>query len=131
MKIKKLALLSPAVLMLFSSAVLMGAEGNGDKKETPKTSTVVIAMKKEVSPFRPKAPSRQSIDCTYYDGTLSVAFLIPEGECTMTVTDNETGMSLQYIFSTEEAAEIYVGPLDSAYIEFDTENGNSYEGWLN
>ena len=36
---------------------------------------------------RPKAPSKQHIECWYCDGELSFDFVIPEGECTLYLTD--------------------------------------------
>lgn len=130
MKINRNFLTAVCGGLLLTVALPISADDKGDKKNTSNATPVVVSNKKEVSPFRPKAPSRQSIECMYFDGNLSVDFFIPEGECTMTVTDSNTGISLQYIFSTEESAEIYVGNLSNAYFEFDTEAGNSYEGCL-
>lgn len=81
-------------------------------------------------PKRRRTPSTQQIDCIYADENLYISFAIPEGECNMTVTDLETGLSLQYVFDTDESAEINVGSLSSAYLELETENGHSYEGWI-
>lgn len=129
MKKGKLKIVVSAAILLCSASLLGQTQSTNPQN---KRTDIVVVLKqptKNVS-GRPKAPSRQSIECMYFDGNLSVDFFIPEGECTMTVTDSNTGISLQYIFSTEESAEIYVGNLSNAYFEFDTEAGNSYEGCL-
>lgn len=119
----------PIMATLFST-VLLSAQ-NATPPSGSKDIRVVLKTPNKNTANRPKSPSRQSIDCYYSGESLSVSFLYPEGECTMTITDNKTGLSLQYNFSTEEPAEIYTGNLSEAYLEFNTELGNSYEGWIN
>ena len=130
MKLKTTPLISAALLLSFCiRATSQTLPPGGDDNEM--FEIIVIKEKKNPDiPKRRKTPSAQHINCMYADENLYITFAIPEGECTMTVTDQETGISLQYIFDTEETAEVYVGSLSSAYIELDTENGHSYEGWI-
>lgn len=99
--------------------------------QTGKTTKVIVTKsKKDIidKNDRPKSPSRQSIDCIYSDGMLSLYFLLPEGEATLTVTDLSTGLSSQYIFDSTEPTDIYIGELPAAYIYIETEYGHAYEG---
>ncbi|MDE5806969.1 MAG: hypothetical protein K2H76_02550 [Muribaculaceae bacterium] len=130
MKLQNNLLIALGGCLMMTSPFSLQAGNDDPKKDTTVSQTIVVSKKKEVHPYRPKTPSRQSIECIYSDETLYVSFFIPEGECTMTVTDAETGLSLQYLFPTEETAEIYVGSLNAAYFEFETEAGHAYEGWL-
>lgn len=97
----------------------------------PSSTSIVIYDKKEKNePVRPKAPSRQRIQCAYENGCLSFSFAIPEGECQLTVTDVTTGFARQYVFDSSADATINVGTLTQAHIEISTANGHEYEGWL-
>ena len=97
----------------------------------PSSTSIVIKDKKEKNePVRPKAPSRQRIQCAYENGCLYFQFAIPEGECQLTVTDMTTGFARQYVFDSSAAATVYVGVLTQAHIEISTANGHEYEGWL-
>lgn len=80
---------------------------------------------------KPKAPSLQSITCVYDNGSLLIGFAVPEGDCILYVTDETTGFTTQYTFNTEDEAEISVGTLSSAYLEFHTSNGHVYSGQMN
>lgn len=127
---KKLTLIIGLLIALFGS-------NTGLAQNTPQTgkTTKVIVTKsnKDISNKndKPKSPSRQSIDCIYSDGMLSLYFLMPEGEATLTVTDLSTGLSSQYIFDSTEPADIYIGELSAAYIYIETEYGHAYEGEWN
>lgn len=94
------------------------------------TSIVITDTKKDDKPGRPKAPSRQRIQCAYENGCLNFQFAIPEGECQLTVTDMTTGFARQYVFDSSADAAINVGTLTQAHIEISTANGHEYEGWL-
>lgn len=78
---------------------------------------------------RPRVPSRQHIDCWYGDGVLNLNFVIPEGNCTLYITDLKTSFTRMFIFDSTEPTELFVGPLTEAYIEIATSNGHTYEGW--
>lgn len=116
------------VSSLLSPALEMTA-ANTEPSSPPKDIPVVKKNRGSIS-SRPKTPSRQEITCIYYDGNISVSFFLPEGECTMTVLDSTTMIAVEYMFSSEETADLYVGELNEAYIEFSTSAGNEYEGWL-
>lgn len=118
-------------VMSFLAFSFNSSRAEGSKKDqTPKPVKVEIKKMSQNVSHRPKAPSLQQIDCIYADENLYISFAIPEGDCNMTVTDLATGLSVQYVFDTEESAEIHVGTLSSAYLELETENGHSYEGWI-
>jgi|GEM_PF-1649199 hypothetical protein len=91
---------------------------------------VVISYKKRNNNNKPKAPSMQHIECWYEDGMLTLDFAIPEGDCVLTVTEEQTGMSSGYSFDSAPTAQVYIGEIWNATIEINTENGHSYEGWL-
>lgn len=78
---------------------------------------------------RPKAPSKQSIDCFYDGEKIHISFLFPEGTSFITVTEVNLPIHSEY-FDSSEDAEIYVGTLlsDKIYrIEITTSYGNVYE----
>ena len=105
------------------------AQDQNSQGGKPNATKVPIKNKKEPSPIaRPHAPSRQQIDCYYLDGILYIEFLLPEGECQMTVT-YDCGIE-DYLFSSTIPSEIYMGELDEFDIEIETENGNTYEGGI-
>ena len=91
---------------------------------------VILNPKNPTNPDRPKLPNRQQIECVYQSGSLNFQFVIPEGECQLTVTDMTTGFARQYVFDSSAAATVYVGVLTQAQIEISTANGHEYEGWL-
>lgn len=83
------------------------------------------------NPHRPKAPSKQHIECWYCDGELSFDFVIPEGECTLYVTDYATGFITQYSFDSSDHANVYVGALpNGGSLEIHTETGHTYTGTI-
>ena len=98
---------------------------------TPQTKCDnVIVLHSKTTPKRLNVPSRQQISCFYEKGSLNFQFVIPEGECQLTVTDMTTGFARQYVFDSSAAATVYVGVLTQAHIEISTANGHEYEGWL-
>ena len=116
--------------VLFSCLALTAAANNPN---TGGGSTVPLEQTKpRPNPGgRPKAPSRQNVTCTYYAGTLSFSFAVPEGECVLSVTDLRGANSGVYVFdSTSGSAAVYVGPLEEASLEITTSQGNVYEGLL-
>lgn len=77
---------------------------------------------------RPKAPSMQSVDCSYEDGWIDITFRVPEGYCTLIVTDLNHYTSQTYSFDSATTAHIYIGELTNALISISTANGHQYEG---
>lgn len=128
--VKKITLIIGLLLALSWPSIGMAQ----NSPQTGKTTKVIVTKSnKDISNKndKPKSPSRQNIDCIYSDGILSLYFLLPEGEATLTVTDLSTGLSSQYVFDSTEPADIYIGELPSAYIYIETEYGHAYEGEWN
>ena len=127
---KKITLIIGLLIALFGSntglAQTTPQPGNSTKIDVP-----IRGKNPRNKNDRPKSPSRQNIDCIYSDGILSLYFLLPEGEATLTVTDFSTGLSTQYVFDSTEPADIYIGELSAAYIYIETEYGHAYEGEWN
>lgn len=117
---------------IFSIAtiILFGCPLNSIADTPTITFESVIWHEKSENSNRPKVPSRQQISCFYENGSLKFQFVIPEGECQLTVTDMTTGFARQYVFDSSAAATVYVGVLTQAHIEISTANGHEYEGWL-
>lgn len=101
-------------------------QSSGKASRTP----IVIHQTRMHKGSRPKAPSRQHVECFYEDGIMTVSFLIPEGDCVMTVTDNVNGETSYYDFESGSPVEISVGELDEATIQIDTALGYTYTGIL-
>ncbi|MDE7438867.1 MAG: hypothetical protein K2M93_10330 [Muribaculaceae bacterium] len=79
-------------ILLFATLLIGGFVSVHASDHNPNTtiSNPVPVPVKDVdnSSFgRPKAPSKQHIECWYCDGELSFDFVIPEGECTLYLTD--------------------------------------------
>lgn len=108
--------------------------GNSDLEYPPKPKTDPIPMKPippMPQPTRPFSLTDQNIWCSYDgEGTLYFDFAIPEGDCTLTVVEEETGRIGRYSFDSECYPQVYVGPIWNATLLLDTSLGNSYEGWI-
>ncbi len=116
------------------AALIAGASTPAQKPTTrtkQKPSQVTLQKKRVDATFRPKAPSRQVVTCEY-DGTyLTFGFVLPEGVCEATVTENFSGASQTYTFdSTPLTADIYVGELYESTVTMTTASGNTYTGSL-
>lgn len=103
---------------------LLSQSSNGNSK-----NAVAILLKDPTrNNNRPKAPSKQFIECWYGDGELSFDFTIPEGMCNLNVTDGKSGFVYNYVFDSSEHAEVYVGNLEHADITITTALGHTYIG---
>lgn len=119
------------------SLALVSSTGYADSPAPPiptptPPSPVIIPITKPEDPIkdpRPKAPSAQYIECMYSDGELTFSFAIPEGDCSLALTD-EAGFTAHYYFDSSELSSIYVGDLTFAFIEISTAAGNYYIGYL-
>lgn len=126
MKIKK--------ILLFATLLIGGfvtANASDQDTNTTISNPVPIPVKDDTPslPGRPKAPSKQHIECWYFDGELSFDFVIPEGECTLYLTDYSTGFMTQYTFDSSYHADISVGTLpNGGSLEIHTESGHTYTG---
>lgn len=126
---KKTSLIIGLLMALICSDQAFAQMANQGGNSTP--IVVPVYRKDRDRTDRPKSPSRQYIDCVYSEGVLSIGFLLPEGEATISVTDLASGASSQYGFDSAEPADIYVGELSAAYIYIETEYGHAYEGEWN
>ncbi|MDE5572362.1 MAG: hypothetical protein K2I94_01205 [Muribaculaceae bacterium] len=77
---------------------------------------------------RPRSVNQQRIHCHYTNGTLFIQFTITEGNCELTVIDNETGESSFYNFDSSIGAFINIGNINSFDLYIETEKGSTYFG---
>lgn len=93
-------------------------------------STQIILLK-EISnnrDNRPRTPSRQQITCIYDGECIYINFLIPEGQCSLLVTEQNLGISNCYSFDSEDETVVRLGIIKNAMLRIDTGFGKSYEG---
>ncbi len=99
--------------------------------ETPPRTITLQKTGTRTKPYKPKAPDRQIVTCAYDGDELHFSFVIPEGNATLTMTD-ERQYSVTYEFDTTPlVVDVPVGNLPGiTYLEIETESGNSYSGIL-
>lgn len=92
---------------------------------------IILEKSQKAETARPKAPSRQVVTC-FYDGEyLCFDFVVPEGECNVTVTEWYSNAVQNYVIdSSELSADIYVGQLYESTVTVTTANGNTYTAEL-
>ena len=113
--------------MLSPSAIF--AQGTQDENKGSSTVVIYVPLKpKTNTSLRPKAPSMQSVMCTYDDGNLYFEFAIPEGECQLILSDSSTGEVVVEYFDSAVSEPVYVGYHRTASLTVDTENGKTYTG---
>ncbi|MDE7438588.1 MAG: hypothetical protein K2M93_08905 [Muribaculaceae bacterium] len=129
MKRLKLSMLTALAIILTSAPFIKADEKSPATDSGGKT--MIIIHNPIGGNGRPKAPSKQHIECWYCDGELSFDFVIPEGECTLYLTDYATGFMTQYVFDSADHADIYVGALpNGGSIEINTASGHIYYGQI-
>lgn len=106
------------------------SKADGQTNNSSQIAIFILGSNNSNNHLRPQAPSRQRIDCTYENGYLQFSFTVPEGECLLTLINNETDESTQYNFNSNYPSLIYIGYFDNAEIIIDTENGNTYQGFI-
>ena len=116
-------------------ALLIGGfasiQASDDNKKIADPKPIYIGGDDRPVSNRPKAPSKQHIECWYCDGELSFDFVIPEGECILYLTDYATGFMTQYVFDSSDHADIYVGSLSNGgALEIHTASGHTYYGQI-
>ena len=128
---KKSALLSIGIVSLFIPVALL-LMSSVDKPERRPVSygsneRIVLVQSRSDKSLRPKAPSRQVVTC-FYDGQyLCFDFVVPEGECDVTVTEWFSNAVQNYtIDSSELSADVYVGELYESTVTITTANGHTY-----
>ena len=91
------------------------------------TGPTKIDFGKRPKPSRPHAPSAQIIE-GFYDGeSLSLAFAIPEGMCTLIVESPDQGV-VTYEFDSASETEVIIGSVSCASLTLETELGHTYYG---
>lgn len=125
-KLVKHLTVAACVLYAGIASVALAESGTSNTQTKPQTIPILLKGDTHDKTYRPKMPSRQQIECWYDGESLTFDFAIPEGECTLTVTDASTAMQTQYVFDTETTAEVYVGPMAEAYLELYTWNCRKY-----
>ena len=92
--------------------------------------TIVVGPGRGDKGTRPKAPSRQQIECNYDGSILYLKFTYSEGEAELTITDHTSGDIMSYSFSTDAPASILIGDIASGHIAITTSLDNTYEGFI-
>ena len=116
-------LLITAVLLAGSLFTIVADSNNGSY-----TQRSIKLQPRGNTSSRPKAPSMQSVSCTYSDGNLYFEFAIPEGECQLILSDSSTGEIVVEYFDSAVSEPVYVGYHRTASLTVDTENGKTYTG---
>ena len=91
--IRTLIVLTSAFLIA-DMAIVKAADSNNPPTPINPPREIIIKSWKNPTSLRPKAPTRQQIECTYADGSLYFLFAIPEGECQLSMTDLSTGVNI-------------------------------------
>lgn len=103
-----------------------GSNGNGAGNET--------TLKGDGSyrgTGRPKMPSRQIVTCAYTDSNMYLTFILPEGECTLSVQDSD-GHTEVYDFDSSELS-VSISCIEmhgDIQVTLQTEQGNTYVGTI-
>lgn len=121
------AVIIPVALLLMSSV----EQPERRPVSSGSNERIVLTQSRSDKSLRPKAPSRQVVTC-FYDGLyLCFDFVVPEGECNVTVTEWYSNAVQNYtIDSSELSADIYVGELYESTVTVTTANGNTYTAEL-
>lgn len=123
MKIKLLVILS----LLF--AIYISAEAK--IQNAAPQGTVDLKKNSSHKSHRPKAPSLQRITCVYDGENLVFDFVLPEGQCELSVRGIDNGYVVNETFdSSDLVAEVFVGTLSDCEIELSTSLGHTYSGVL-
>lgn len=125
--IRTLIVLTSAFLIA-DMATVKAADSNNPPTPINPPREIIIKSWKNPTSLRPKAPTRQQIECTYADGSLYFLFAIPEGECQLSMTDLSTGEVVYTDFDSEASEPVYIGYHESGEIYISTESGNTYSG---
>lgn len=131
MKDLKLPILALAAGIIFTAAAAVPNTPQNPQKKVPAKARIALRGDKADVSLRPKAPSRQVVTCEYDGSYLTFGFVMPEGVCEATVTENVSGASQTYTFdSTPLTANVYVGELYESTVTMTTASGNTYTGSL-
>ncbi len=115
------------LIMAYTIAVSANAQ---NQLSTPYIS-INPSKSQEQKACRPKAPSLQRITCAYDGEYLVFDFVLPEGQCELTVRSiDNTNVVCETFDSNDLVAEVFVGELSDCEIELTTKKGNTYSGTL-
>ena len=118
-----------SLLLCAGCATLFAASPVDKTQPSRPTQNKVIILEKsnKAESARPKAPSRQVVTCSYDGQYLCFDFVVPEGECNVTVTEWYSNAVQNYtIDSSELSADVYVGELYESTVTVTTANGHTY-----
>lgn len=82
------------------------------------------------SGIRPRENTK-NIECYYINGNIYIEFSEPEGDTTLTITNQFNGESIHTSFSATCLYSIYIGTKTGVYeISIETSSGEKYIGYL-
>lgn len=114
------------ILLISIFAVSINLEANNVSR-----GEAVLKNRSESGNKRPKAPSLQRITCVYDGETLVFDFVLPEGQCELSVRGIDNGYVVTETFdSSDLVAEVFVGTITDCEIELTTSLGHTYSGVL-
>lgn len=124
MKITKILILLIAFL-----AVSTGLEAQNQSSNS--LGELTLKSKGKITSHRPKAPSLQRITCVYDGENLVFDFVLPEGQCELSVRGIDNGYVVTETFDLSDlVAEVFVGTITDCEIELTTSLGHTYSGVL-
>lgn len=124
-------------LLAVTTIIFSANMASADEKPAPNptrgqsSETTLKQHSASIDKLRPKAPSKQIIVCGYDGSEFYLSFVIPEGQCTLSVTDCDG--HFEYAEFDSNGLDIRI-PNEEMHgdiqISLDTELGNSYSGNL-
>ncbi len=110
---------------------MIAVSANAQKQSSGSYVELNSVKHRQGTSHRPKAPSLQRITCTYDGEYLVFDFVLPEGQCELTVRSiDNTNVVCETFDSNDLVAEVFVGELSDCEIELTTQKGNTYSGTL-
>lgn len=102
-------------LTLLSSTCLPLSVISADK-EVPRRIITLQKTGTRVKPFRPKAPDRQVVTCTYDGEELHLSFVYTEGSAILSVTDETLFTTTYEVDTTPLNVTVTAGQIPGPYI---------------
>ena len=126
MRLKTIFLL---LVMLTCNKFSFADDDNQNKSEPQLITTTLKKGTSTSNKLKPRAPSRQIVFLSYFDGHITLTFTVAEGDCTMYFTDNNSGkLETFYFDSTDLTVEFETLNTNNFTVEVVTESGNTYFG---
>ena len=118
-------------LILLITICTFAFTANAQNQSSGSANPIQLTKTKGDTSKRPLSPSLQRITCVYDGETLVFDFVLPEGQCELTVRDIDNGYVVTETFdSSDLIAEVFVGTITDCEIELTTQKGNIYVGNL-